>query len=882
MVKSKGYRAPVSATAASRVSLNAFFRFSIERPRVVLGLALLLTAVAAPGLLRLELRTDGEALVPAEAQEVLEDAEVRARFGLRDRIAVVVEDAGQGGIYDHETLALVERLSTAFSDMAGVGASHVESLATEPSDRVRPGTLEFRPWLEPGPDGSEFDLTRLRADLEEARIYSGTLIATDRPASATAILIGVPEGVDRTAFAGEVQRVVDRESEQAEEEVTIHVVGPPVAEALLGLHVLEDLTRLLPLAIVLMAVVFWLAFRSLAGVLLPLAEVGACLVLTLGTMGWAGAPVYLTVAVLPVLLTAVGVADELHVFTRFLREERADTSGDRRRVVAATMRGMARPVVLTSATTAAGFLAFAVSPVDPVRVFGVFMALGVVYCMLWSLCVTPAVLSLSPSWAWRSSASARPSLLGNALARLVSWAHRRRFRVRVLALSLAMLGVVLALRVRIQDSWVAGFRSRSAFAEGTRSVNQRFGGTHLLQVELDAEAVRLAGTCSRADSGPFEIVIPERPAEELAWLPGHEVRLRPAFPPGLESAVDVPQVRRVERASNDGAGTRLRLVRTRLGLDRLLPTAAVGWHYEVDGRGRLVTREHLPLIQALEHELAQVEGVPVGRVSGPYEHLATMNFMRRQRDPLARRVTGSEGDVDATLKHYLRVRGRERFERVITSDASAGLVTVFVKDADFRAVDRLLEVLGQFAEERLRPRGIEVSLGGDLARSQAMVGGIVRTQTLSLGLGLVLVLIAAGVALRSLRYGLLCALPCAAAVLCDFALLGGLGIPLGVATSMFAGMTIAIGIDYAIHLVVSYRRRRAAGSVAGAAWSEAAREAGPAVVIDALALGLSFGVLILSEVPANARLGALMVASLCACLLGSLLLLPALTKAGHQ
>jgi predicted RND superfamily exporter protein len=53
---------------------------------------------------------------------------------------------------------------------------------------------------------------------------------------------------------------------------------------------------------------------------------------------------------------------------------------------------------------------------------------------------------------------------------------------------------------------------------------------------------------------------------------------------------------------------------------------------------------------------------------------------------------------------------------------------------------------------------------------------------------------------------------------------------------------------------------------------------GPAVVVDAAALALGFGVLILSRVPANARLGGLMVASLLACLAASLVLVPALAR----
>ena len=51
---------------------------------------------------------------------------------------------------------------------------------------------------------------------------------------------------------------------------------------------------------------------------------------------------------------------------------------------------------------------------------------------------------------------------------------------------------------------------------------------------------------------------------------------------------------------------------------------------------------------------------------------------------------------------------------------------------------------------------------------------------------------------------------------------------------------------------------------------------GPAVVINTAAVALGFGVLTLSQVPANARLGTLTILGLVSCLSASLVLLPVL------
>ena len=57
---------------------------------------------------------------------------------------------------------------------------------------------------------------------------------------------------------------------------------------------------------------------------------------------------------------------------------------------------------------------------------------------------------------------------------------------------------------------------------------------------------------------------------------------------------------------------------------------------------------------------------------------------------------------------------------------------------------------------------------------------------------------------------------------------------------------------------------------------EPIRLTGPPALINTLAVSLGFGVLMLSQVPANARLGLLLVLGLVNCFVASLLLLPVL------
>lgn len=764
---------------------------SIARPRLAVAALLAVTLAAAPGLARLTLRTDGHALVPPEDPAVVFDAEVRRHFDLRDPIVVLIETTHPDGIYNPETMRRVAELTQALAALPEIGERWVMSLATEHRDRVYPGTLKFRPYLDPLPETPE-QMATLRGDIAAADLLTGTLVSAD--GTATAIHVGAPSStgtardrVDRTAL---YRKIVAAAKPFETETDRIRVVGAPVAESLLGTHILEDLTVLVPLALAVIALVVWIGCRRFWGVALALGEVGACLVFTFGLMGWLGVPVYLTTAVLPVILTTLGLADEIHIFWHYQRRlERpvGGASAAHPETVRTTMKEMARPVVLTSVTTSLAFLSFLASSIEPVRRFGLFAAVGILYCLLWSLTVTPASLALlspeklrrrraRPSPAASTPGENPPSIppLPKGGSLFSAFLAHRRATLAVLALLTVALGAG-ALRLYVQDSWIDGFAPGSAFRQDTDRVDALLHGTHELLVHLD-----------------FRQVPPER----------------------------VPEGR--------------------------------------NRSGPLLSPEILRTIEAFEEHLGREPRV--GGVLGPASHLKTVAYLWLGRQEQNRKIPDEPQRIDLLLNRFDMGRGVDRRREVIDDALSRAVVTIFLKDANYRDTAVLMDDIRAWAQEHLEPLGATVGFAGDVAVSQAMIPAIVQTQVSSLLLALVGAFLAVCLLTRSLTTGLLAVLPVSAAVLWVFGAMGWAGIPLGVATSMFCAITLGIGVDYAIHFLESRRRRREAGEARPV--EAAVAEAGPAIVTDAAAIALGFGLLAVSQVPANARLGLLVAVAL--------------------
>ncbi len=182
----------------------------------------------------------------------------------------------------------------------------------------------------------------------------------------------------------------------------------------------------------------------------------------------------------------------------------------------------------------------------------------------------------------------------------------------------------------------------------------------------------------------------------------------------------------------------------------------------------------------------------------------------------------------------------------------------------------------KYEREQLAPKGIKLAFAGDVAVSQSLIRGIVSTQLQSLVWSLLGIFVVTAALGGSWRWGFYCLLPSLLAVVIKFAVMGWAGIPLGVATSMFAAMTLGLGVNCAIHLLEGLSQARAAEKSPPDALSQSLRFTGPPALINTLAVSLGFGVLMLSQVPANARLGLLLVLGLVNCFVASLLLLPVL------
>ena len=134
-------------------------------------------------------------------------------------------------------------------------------------------------------------------------------------------------------------------------------------------------------------------FRSVWGLLVPLAIVALSMLWIVGFMASVGQDINLVLTVLPSIIFVVAMSDVIHLVTKYFDELRLGKEKKEAIVVAYKEIGFA--TLLTSITTAIGFLTLLTVGMRPVHDFGIYTALGVLFAFVLAYTMLPALLVLT-------------------------------------------------------------------------------------------------------------------------------------------------------------------------------------------------------------------------------------------------------------------------------------------------------------------------------------------------------------------------------------------------------------------------------------------------------------------------------------------------------
>jgi predicted RND superfamily exporter protein len=172
------------------------------------------------------------------------------------------------------------------------------------------------------------------------------------------------------------------------------------------------------------------------------------------------------------------------------------------------------------------------------------------------------------------------------------------------------------------------------------------------------------------------------------------------------------------------------------------------------------------------------------------------------------------------------------------------------------------------------PENTGYAIGGNGKTQSAITGLIVNSQIISIAVSVIMVILILSFSYGSPIAGVIGALPLLIAIIVNFAIMGFSGITLNIGTALIASLSVGIGIDYTIHIIDTFKREYSVNK--DGFLFRTFSSSGKAIIINAVSVGLGFGVLLLSRFRMLGQFGVLIMLSMAVSAVVSLTLVPVL------
>jgi len=238
------------------------------------------------------------------------------------------------------------------------------------------------------------ELAALRERVNAKEMYKGNIVSEDE--SATLIIFTLPDDADMQRVAKDVKA----KTESLDLPEKIYFSGSPMMVTAISELLAKDSSRLIPIAVIVIALILFLSFHSIRGVVLPLLTSTIAVIWTIGLLTLTGFAMSMTTNNIPIILLAIGSAYTIHVLNRIIEANQTD----KQRAIKLALGYIFVPVFLSALTTAIGFTSFIFgSYLTMIRDFGIFAALGTLFASLLSLFFIPAIRAVMPAYKKRIS-----------------------------------------------------------------------------------------------------------------------------------------------------------------------------------------------------------------------------------------------------------------------------------------------------------------------------------------------------------------------------------------------------------------------------------------------------------------------------------------------
>jgi predicted RND superfamily exporter protein len=276
-------------------------------------------------------------------------------------------------------------------------------------------------------------------------------------------------------------RALQQQFQHKYPDFTIQLTGMVMMNTAFSETSIADTSTLVPLMFVIVLITMILLLRSFSGTLATLVVIVFSIAGTLGAVGWLG--FYLTAPSFsaPTMIMTLAVADCIHILTSFYFEMRQGK--EKKNALKESLRINFKPILLTSVTTAIGFMSMNFSDSPPFRDLGNMVAIGVMLAFIFSITLFPALLMILPVKTSKVVPQQKPAAIDKLAHFVVS---KRKLLLPISALCIVVIAAFLPHN-KLDDNFVEYFDNSIPFRNATDFMENNLSGLSSIEISIDSQ-----------------------------------------------------------------------------------------------------------------------------------------------------------------------------------------------------------------------------------------------------------------------------------------------------------------------------------------------------------------------------------------------------------
>lgn len=287
-----------------------------------------------------------------------------------------------------------------------------------------------------------------------------------------------PKQIDRSYFCGKIEEVIAKYNPPFE----IFYAGVPVYEAKSKEYMQRDIFILIIPAFILMTFILFMNFRTVRGTILPILSILLSMIWTMGILGWLRVKLDIVGILIPPIIMTVGSSYTLHYLNSYyINVPFYDNS---RELVLYSTKSIFPTISLASMTTVVGFASFLTAKIMPVKKFGIFIIISIIFTLFFTFFLLSKILTIFNLPKLHKMENVRKDLF----AKILSICRKIVIPLRFIWVGIYIMSIILFClfisKLKIETNAINFFKGNDIVKRSLTFLQYNFHGTNHYNITI--------------------------------------------------------------------------------------------------------------------------------------------------------------------------------------------------------------------------------------------------------------------------------------------------------------------------------------------------------------------------------------------------------------